>query len=241
MAAPSPSALLALWEQCLPLSPVARAVALLEFAKPAVPATALPLGSLDRELLRLRAVTFGGELTGLASCPRCGETVEVATDADTIIGAVPDNPAEALELTVEQGGYRIRFRLPTSEDLLVLDAVPADPERVLLARCLRWADHSGSPVPAAELPDDIVDAIGASMSEHDPLADIELACSCPGCGYGWAAPLDVPAFLWAEIADLATRVLYEVHVLASGYGWREADILALSPARRHAYLELMAG
>jgi hypothetical protein len=33
----------------------------------------------------------------------------------------------------------------------------------------------------------------------------------------------------------------EVDALARAYGWREADILALSPARRAAYLELARG
>jgi hypothetical protein len=34
-------------------------------------------------------------------------------------------------------------------------------------------------------------------------------------------------------------LLTEVHRLAQAYGWREAEILALSEARRHAYLELV--
>jgi hypothetical protein len=34
-------------------------------------------------------------------------------------------------------------------------------------------------------------------------------------------------------------VLREVHILASAYGWREDDILAMSPARRRIYLEML--
>jgi hypothetical protein len=33
--------------------------------------------------------------------------------------------------------------------------------------------------------------------------------------------------------------LREVHTLAWAYGWREADILAMSPARRQFYIELV--
>jgi hypothetical protein len=33
-------------------------------------------------------------------------------------------------------------------------------------------------------------------------------------------------------------MLYDVHALASAYGWREADVLAMSPMRRQVYLEL---
>jgi hypothetical protein len=31
----------------------------------------------------------------------------------------------------------------------------------------------------------------------------------------------------------------EVHLLASAYGWRESDILAMTPWRRQLYLELV--
>jgi hypothetical protein len=38
----------------------------------------------------------------------------------------------------------------------------------------------------------------------------------------------------------ARRLLYDVHALASAYGWSEDEVLAVSPARRRCYLE-MAG
>jgi hypothetical protein len=51
---------------------------------------------------------------------------------------------------------------------------------------------------------------------------------------------DIGRYLWEELRAQAVRLLHEVHTLARFYGWREADILALSAARRHAYLELAA-
>jgi hypothetical protein len=242
----TPAALLAAWERCLPLPPVRRAVTLLELAEPSVPAetiTALPIGSRDRELLRLRVSAFGAEITGLAACPACAETVEIAADANTIIASVPDAASGGEELTFDRDGYHVSFRLPTSEDLIALGASAAqtEPERFLLARCLRWVECGGSPMAASELPNEIIELIASSMNEHDPLADIELACMCPECGHSWTAPLDVVAFLWAELSDYATRLLEDVHVLASAYGWREGDILALTPTRRQAYLELIGG
>jgi hypothetical protein len=36
-------------------------------------------------------------------------------------------------------------------------------------------------------------------------------------------------------------LLRDVHTLASAYGWKEDEVLHLTPARRHAYLELVAG
>src|SRR5215469_9677701 len=112
----TPAALLAAWERCLPLSPVRRAVTLLELAKPSVPAetiTALPIGSRDRELLRLQVFAFGAEITGLVACPACAETVEIAADANTIMASVPDAAPGGEELTFDRDGYHISFRLPT--------------------------------------------------------------------------------------------------------------------------------
>src|SRR5262249_55645931 len=60
----------------------------------------------------------------------------------------------------------------------------------------------------------------------------------PACGHGWQADLDVGAFVLAEVDAHAARLLGEVHGLAHAYGWSEADILALSTARRRRYLEL---
>ena len=45
---------------------------------------------------------------------------------------------------------------------------------------------------------------------------------------------------WTEVQAHAAQLLRDVHLLASNYGWREAEILNLSPVRRQAYLELIA-
>jgi hypothetical protein len=52
---------------------------------------------------------------------------------------------------------------------------------------------------------------------------------------------DMLAYFWSEIQMGARRLLREIHVLASAYGWRESEILTLSAARRRAYLELVGG
>ena len=79
------------------------------------------------------------------------------------------------------------------------------------------------------------------MAAADPQADVELALSCPACGHAWPAAFDIASFLWTEVDAWARVLLHEIHALASAYGWREADILALSPRRRRAYLELIGG
>jgi len=68
-------------------------------------------------------------------------------------------------------------------------------------------------------------------------ADIALDLRCVACPHAWQLTLDIVRFLWAEVNALAKGYLNEVHMLAWAYGWREADILAMSSARRQFYLE----
>ena len=99
------------------------------------------------------------------------------------------------------------------------------------------ASHQGEAVSAAELPEEVVEALGARMEELDPLAWLSLAIDCARCGHQWLVLFDVAALLWAEIAGTAERLLHEVRSLALAYGWSEAEILAMSSARRRFYLQ----
>jgi hypothetical protein len=63
--------------------------------------------------------------------------------------------------------------------------------------------------------------------------------TCAACGHRWSALFDIVAFFWTELCVRAERLLVEVHTMARAYGWREADILAMSEARRHCYLEFL--
>src|SRR5688500_17379734 len=247
MNAPTAGELLTLWEQCLPLAPIGRAVAMLELTRPGEghdAVAAWPIGVRDMQLLRLRARAFGGHLTGITPCPNCGEAVELAIAAnDLLASGAASAPAAMDELTVDREGYHVSHRLPTSADMAALSgAMPGvDLERALISRCLQWAEQNGRPVAADDLPAEVVDAIAESIAANDPMSQIEFACACPGCGNGWLALLDVPAFLWAELDDFAKHLLRDIHVLASGYGWPESDILVLTPLRRQIYLDMVAG
>ena len=71
-------------------------------------------------------------------------------------------------------------------------------------------------------------------------AEVQLTLNCPACEHSWSVLFDITTFVWAEISSLARRLLREVHILATAYGWHEADILAMSAIRRQFYLELVA-
>lgn len=121
--------------------------------------------------------------------------------------------------TPDQTGYR----LPTTEDLIAIEHLTdVDEARAaLLARC-------------AASEEDV-----ERMAMLDPQADVQIDADCPSCGHRWREPFDIVTFLWTEISVLARRLLADVHDLASAYHWSERDILAMSPARRNAYLEML--
>jgi hypothetical protein len=96
---------------------------------------------------------------------------------------------------------------------------------------------------AADMPDAVFETLASAMAgavaAADPQAEIELALTCPACRLQWRTPFDIVNFLWDEIDRWAARILGEVHILASNYGWSERDILALHPGRRQYYLDLV--
>ena len=193
------------------------------------PPDLLSVGERDAVLVELRELTFGPSLPAVVACPSCSEQLEIELAADDLReeGGSPDE----IELGLE--GHRVRFRPPTAGDLVEVARV-ADVEEgraVLLRRC----------VLEGEISPEVEAAVAARMAEADPGAWIELALACPECGNEWTAPFDIVSFLWEEIGACARRLVRDVHALASAYGWRESEVLALSAARRSAYLELVAG
>lgn len=225
--------LLDAWEDASALAPPAAALRLLAVACPQASPDELaawPLGRRNRALLRLRGTLFGDDMALVATCPACGARLETCI-ALAALCASPVADGDAREVVVE--ARRVRFRAPATRDLAGLPDDDAAAARVLLARCLLDADAD-----AAVLSEREVEAIAGAMAAADPLADPRLALRCPDCGHGWDAGFDVAASLLQEIQAWAQRTLREVDALARNYGWREPDILALSPARRRIYLEM---
>jgi len=127
-----------------------------------------------------------------------------------------------------------QFRLPTSRDLAsVLSADPDTAAPRLLERC-RIGDGSGGEWNETALRD-----AGEIMADADPLAETQLALDCPSCARQWNDVLDIGGFVWAEIESSARRLFWQVHTLASAYGWSEAETLSLSVARRENYMRMV--
>lgn len=239
----SAAELLSVWERGAAQQPAGRALALLAASCPeegAEALAALSVGARDARLLRLREWTFGPRLSCVGECPGCGQRLELSLEVSDLL--VPGAHPPARELTLAADGFEVRFRLPDSSDLIAVGrGGAAGGRRRLLERCLLSSARAGVECAAADLPDEVLEAVAAEMGRADPQADVQLSLTCPDCGRRWDSPFDIVSYFWGELHAWAQRVLREVHALATAYGWREADILALSPLRREIYLQMVGG
>jgi len=241
----STSDLLNVWERGLTQHRVQQALTLLAAACPETSLqqlAELSIGQRDGLLLMLREWLFGSHLRSLATCPACGNRLEFTFNVADVRVTTANRSAETLSVNV--ASYQVQFRLPNSLDLEAVSSAELSDlaicQKTLLYRCLVTVQRDGEVQPAAQLPSEVLNAVVSQMAEADPQAEVQLSLTCPACEHQWQTIFDIVSFLWSEIHAWAVRLLREVHILALAYGWREADILALSSNRRKLYLEMVS-
>jgi hypothetical protein len=228
--------LLDLWERGSDLHPVDRGLLALHAALPATPYDTLadwPLGARNRALAELLGRWFGPGLEAWAACDACGEQLEFELDTRVLIAqdAAPGPATPASVATATVGSHR--FRLPSSRDLAL---AAREPTAELAAASLLRICWIGSGEPPS-FSDQEIEEAGEQLSLADPLAEMRVQLTCPGCGREWDDTLDLALFVWAEIESRARRLLLDVHQLACAYGWTEGEVLTLSGRRRRFYLD----
>jgi len=239
----SAEALLDLWERGSAQPSALAAVTALGAATGEEPQTLarLPVGERDARLLALYRTLRGRNVEGVAACPACNEQVETAFDVDALLAEVA---RPAVPPSCEAGRFRATLRLPSTEDLLRIGTSGGSRESMraaLLRGCMVEVWRGKKRVDAAGAPPELLDAAEAAMERADPAGDIRLLLTCPACAHAWEVILDAAQFVWAEVSSLVQRVVQDVHALAAAYGWREADILAMSAARRQLYIRQAYG
>lgn len=249
MHALSASDILYAWEVGQRKRSTDKALLLLTLAWPSLsPAAlnALTIGQRNAHLLTLRQKTLGPLANCFARCPSCREQLEFTIDIQAMLSAeaiAPVEPGEAHEQVymLDIAAFHLSFRVPSSTDLAAaVDCSQLqEGRRLLLERCVIQALQDEQVVAVADLPESVLHALTEAIIEHDPLAEIEFALTCPACQRNWSILFDIVSFFWEELDAQAKRLMYDVHIIASAYGWRESDILALSSARRKFYQELI--
>jgi hypothetical protein len=225
--------LLATWERGLGETPLERGLLLLELAHPERTLTELArvsIGRRDRALVALRERLFGAAFDGHVDCPACGERLAVELD---LVGRHEDDSAPAPFVSLEG----LAFRAPDSNDVAsITDATTADEAvRRLLTLCCTSANSFAT----ADWNTGQIAEIEAGISTLEVDDEISIDFTCDACGHLCQTVLDPASVLWEELESHAIRLLRAVHRLAAAYGWTEREILALSPARRAAYLQMV--
>ena len=200
-------------------------------------------GVRDARLLDLRERLFGPDITVVAACPalRRDGRVELSrrrrsarrrgaarrrqtrSSADGYVITLP--PAD--ERRPARAGARRRPAPARARAIAARALRDRRPRRRRIAGGRRRASRSRSPPRSRR-------AWRARSAGRRP-ARLPLSGVRQRLGRG----LRHRALLWSEIHAWARQLLRDVHALARAYGWREADILALSPTRRGIYLELL--
>ncbi len=198
----------------------------------------MPIGERDSKLLSVREALFGRDLISMALCESCGERLELAFRTSDIHASVDYAEQVDSELKLEVARHHVLFRLPNSVDLEALEASrPTDAQAFLLEKCIVKVTKGKKRLASSELPEEVAEAVMSKMAEIDPQAEVQIALTCPACQNDWLAPFDILTFLWQELTAWAQRMIQEVHVLASVYGWPERAILEMTPLRRKLYLD----
>lgn len=230
--------MLDLWEWGSTQSPLQRSLMLLSAAtdEPIEATARLSVGQRDARLLSLRERAFGPQLAAVANCPNCTERLELNFSTADVRVETESESAESRVLAIAD--YQLRYRALNSLDLAAIAGQPdkAEARKQLLERCLSEITREGAPVGAEQLPVEVIEAAVERIARADPQSDVQIALSCPQCECQWQASFDIGPFFWNEIHVWAQRLLREVHMLASAYGWRERDIVTMSPWRRQFYL-----
>jgi hypothetical protein len=180
----------------------------------------LTLTDFEYALAMLRCHLVGEDAACAPHCASCGEQMEISFSlallADSVAKRVPVGTGEEAD-----PGYR----LPTAGDALAVEGYTDAPRR-LIAACVE------APVSAAPLRR----RIERAMARRAPLLSRVIEAPCAACGALLRAIIHVPSFVAMELAREARSLFDDVHMLARGYGWHEAEILALPRVRRQRYV-----
>lgn len=232
MTTPGPADLLRAWEPGAP-GPASRRLAAFVAALPGQDGAAMDtLGMRNQRILSLHRGLVGRPLEARVACAGCGVENEFPLPVAGIL-ALPCPDADARAVVSTALGP-VAFRLPRVADLdAAAAAVGIGPRVAMAARCCL------APAPVALTPTE-ADDLARQWEALDPAGAITVDLACAGCGGPIAAAVDPAAFVARDL-DLAADALFrDVDAIARAYGWSEAAILELPPARRRRYVAMIA-
>jgi hypothetical protein len=170
------------------------------------------------------------ELQSRCTQAGCRETFEFELSLSSL--AELTSTGVPLEVVLD-GQRRVSMRCAIGEDLRQWRAVRPRSRGEALAMMISTLRIDGTIEPEDNL------ALAEAISASDPLVDFSVACECPACGASQRVPVDLEAVVLGRLDARQRALVGEVHLLASRYGWTEAEVLAIAPSRRARYLALI--
>ena len=238
MHAPDTQAVLTLWTDSTGAPPHQRLAALLSASSDAPgDMDSDTLGQRNRRLMQLHRALVDAPIEAQVACAACASVNMFVVPVAQML-ALPATGQAEVPVRLPGAARVVRFRLPTMADIsAAADGAndcdtDADVQRAVLARCLLEPT-------AISLDESSIAAAEAAFDAADPLASVMVEAACSGCGAGVSASVDIAQFVAADIDRFVARVLRDIDVIASAYGWSEPQILALPAQRRADYVAMI--
>jgi hypothetical protein len=188
----------------------------------------------DRLCAALYLRYFGDRIDGRLSCGSCGKPFELNFSLGRLMENLAVSAARSLSSGPDDDGvYTLpegqRFRLPTAgEKQEVCGLDPEQAVAILLRRCVLEE--------AAELD---LQRLERAMDEAGALLDFDLDATCPECETEQTVRFDIQAYLLRALQSEKPFLLYEIHTIASVYGWGYQEILSLRREDRRTFARLI--
>ena len=200
------------------------------------------LSAWDREQALASAYVqiYGDKIESVISCSACGANFDLDFSLSELLSSlVPDGEAshiEKIKANVYQMPEGVQFRLPTGlDEFEVIGLSSTQAENVLLQRCV-IAHPDGL---TADMDEQQKQNIQAAIESVSPIVDVELDASCPECKHQQLVHFDLQHYFLIALNKERSKLMHEVHALASHYGWSLAEILQLPRSQRRVLVQLI--
>jgi hypothetical protein len=188
----------------------------------------------DRVFAALYRHYFGDRVEGRTPCVHCGKPFELNFSLGSLIENLASPAARSLSSGPDDDGFYTlpdgqRFRLPTvGEKAQVCGLDPEHAVAILLRRCVL------EDAPALDL-----QRLEQAMDEAGALLDLDLDAICPECETAQTVRFDIQAYLVLALRSEKQFLDYEIHTIASAYGWGYQEILSLKREDRRTFVRLI--
>ncbi|MFW2542769.1 hypothetical protein ACN2XU_09015 [Primorskyibacter sp. 2E107] len=189
-------------------------------------AARMAVADRDRLMAQLHLAEFGSRIAGDRTCAACEARFSFDFDLGDLLGALkPSRDVERLEegWLMAEGG--IRFRLPNGEDERAGAAGGPRAGEVIALRCL----PEGETEHVAKIAE-IAEAVA-------PLVDLTLRTQCPECGADHTMAFNAEAYCLGALRARRARMMSDIHLIASRYGWSFGAIVDLPQNHRRGFVD----